>query len=223
MYFCGGNRFPFSEEDIRRHLGIHVEHPPPGEDDMFKATVVVEKKGELDMDMVFQVIGRQRTNWANNPTENTIPKKKIDNAILNDVATTWHKLIMVNIDPKIHGTTFDLDHALLIYVLMTEGVVNLPQIMRDVLKKGLTGNSRNLLPYPAFISSLATQHQVPEFPRDEIYKAPPAPQEEKPPPSPTPQPVASEIPSSSVRLLPEPSLREVMRYLRRQEHLQLNT
>ncbi|MED6128802.1 hypothetical protein PIB30_101468 [Stylosanthes scabra] len=77
---------------------------------------------------------------------------------------------MVNIDPKTHGTTFYLDHAILIYVLMTEGVVNLPRIMRDVLLKRPTGNSRNLLPYPIFISRLATRYQVPEFPGDEIYR-----------------------------------------------------
>ncbi|MED6211027.1 hypothetical protein PIB30_069691, partial [Stylosanthes scabra] len=74
-----------------------------------------------------------------------------------------------NIDPKQHGTTFDLDHATLIYVLMTEGVVNLPRIMQDVLLKWLTGNSRNLLPYLIFILRLASRSQVPEFPRDEIY------------------------------------------------------
>ncbi|MED6176452.1 hypothetical protein PIB30_088347 [Stylosanthes scabra] len=92
------------------------------------------------------------------------------------------------------------------------------------------GNSRNLLPYPVFISRLTTRYQVLEFPRDEIYdvqeqdmyclygdwkgeqpkvhrgrlipppQAPPAPQEEQPPPSPPPQPAASEIPSSSERL-----------------------
>ncbi|MED6110625.1 hypothetical protein PIB30_044758 [Stylosanthes scabra] len=153
--FLWGRRIPFSEDDIRRYLGITIDLPPLGEDDMFKATVANRKWGELDMDLVFQQ----------------------------------------------HGTTFDLDHAILIYVLMTEGFVNLPRIMRD----------------------------VPEFPRDEIYhvreqdmycpygdwkgelpkvrrgrlisplEAPPAPQEEQLPPSPPPQPAASEIPSSSVR------------------------
>ncbi|MED6114616.1 hypothetical protein PIB30_079052 [Stylosanthes scabra] len=236
--FLWGKWIPFSEDDICRHLGIHTDLPPLGENDNFKKIVDIEKQNGLDMDMVFHVIGRQGTNWANNPADNTIPRKKIDNAILNAGATAWHKLIMVNIDPKPHGTTFDMDHAILIYVLMTEGIVNLPRIMRDVLLKRSTGNSRNFLPYP-----------VPEFPRDEIYhvreqdmycpygdwkgeepkvrhgrlipppQAPPAPQEEQPPPSPPPQPAAYEIPSSSVRRPPEPSLREVMRCLRRQERL----
>ncbi|MED6211463.1 hypothetical protein PIB30_073855, partial [Stylosanthes scabra] len=54
-------------------------------------------------------------------------------------------------------------------------------------------------------------------------QAPPAPQEEQYPPSPPPQPIASEIFASSVQRPPEPSLREVMRYLHRQERLQINT
>ncbi|MED6221825.1 hypothetical protein PIB30_058389 [Stylosanthes scabra] len=42
--FLQGKRIPFSEEDICRHLGIDIELPPPGEDDMFKATVATEKR-----------------------------------------------------------------------------------------------------------------------------------------------------------------------------------
>ncbi|MED6199546.1 hypothetical protein PIB30_076927 [Stylosanthes scabra] len=38
-----------------------------GEDDMLKATVANRKSGGLDMDMVFQVIRRQRINWADEP------------------------------------------------------------------------------------------------------------------------------------------------------------
>ncbi|MED6200421.1 hypothetical protein PIB30_084880 [Stylosanthes scabra] len=146
-----------------------INLPPPGENDMFITRVVARKNGELDMDLVYQVIGRSGTNCANNPADNTIPDRKIDNAILNAQATAWHKLIIANIDPKQHGTTFDLNHAILIYVLMTEGVVNLPCIMRDVLLKWPMGNSRNLLPYSVLIARLAIRYQVPKFPRIEIY------------------------------------------------------
>ncbi|MED6113431.1 hypothetical protein PIB30_070710 [Stylosanthes scabra] len=171
------------------------------------------KNGELDMDLVYQVIRRPGvyqvirrpgTNWANNPANNTIPDRKIDNVILNAQATAWHKLIIENIDPKQHGTTFDMNHAILIYVLMTEGVVNLPRIMRDVLLKRPTGNSHNLLPYSIFIARLIIRYQVPEFPRDEIYHV--REQDMYCPyrdwkgeqssihPLPPPQPAASEIP-----------------------------
>ncbi|MED6150186.1 hypothetical protein PIB30_069930 [Stylosanthes scabra] len=101
---------------------------------------------------------------------------------------------------------------------MTEGVVNLPRIMWDVLLN---------LPYPVFIARLASRYQKGEQPkvrRGRLILPPPAPQAwqaEHHPPSPSPQP--TEIPSSSVLHSPEPSLQEVMRYLRRQERLQLNT
>ncbi|MED6197473.1 hypothetical protein PIB30_056780 [Stylosanthes scabra] len=234
--FLRGRRIPLSEDDICHFLGINIDLPPLGEDDMYKKMVEARKNGWLDLNLVYQVIGRPGNNWANNPADHTIPEIKIDNAILNAQATAWHKLIIANIDPKQHGTTFDMNHAILIYVLMIDEVVNLPRIMRDVLLKRPTGNSRNLLPYPIYIARLTSRYQVPEFPRDEIYNVreqdmyypygdwkgeqPKAWHSEQHPPSPLPQP--AKIPSSSVRHSPEPSLREAMRYLHRQERLQLN-
>ncbi|MED6161639.1 hypothetical protein PIB30_062677 [Stylosanthes scabra] len=160
-------------------------------------------------------------------------------------ATTWHKLIIANVDPKQHGTTFDLNHAILIYVLMTEGVVNIPRIMRDVLLKHPMENSRNLLPYPMLISRLASRFQVPVFPEHVFYelreqgmscsygdlkgeqpkvcrgrvipppRQPQVQQEEQQ----QPPPAASKIPSTSVQYLSETSLQEIMRHLERQERL----
>ncbi|MED6146997.1 hypothetical protein PIB30_039955 [Stylosanthes scabra] len=74
----------------------------PEENDAFKAAIENKKENNLDMELVFRVIGRQGTNWANNPTHNTIPEKKLDNAILNAHATAWHKLIIANVDSKRH-------------------------------------------------------------------------------------------------------------------------
>ncbi|MED6177113.1 hypothetical protein PIB30_094831 [Stylosanthes scabra] len=167
--FLRGKRIPFFEDDIGRHLRIPYELPPAGEDDIFKNIVTTYNEGNLNMDGVFEVIGKERTTWANDPAIIAIPKK-IDNAILNAKATAWHKLIMANIDPKTHGTSFLMEHTLLIYVLMTEGIVKLPRIMRDIIFKHPTGNSRNLLPYPMFIARLADHYQVPEYHGDMFYK-----------------------------------------------------
>ncbi|MED6207413.1 hypothetical protein PIB30_035617 [Stylosanthes scabra] len=247
-----GKKIHFSENAIGRHLHIPYELPPVGEDNIFKKTVTVYNEGNLDMSGVLEVIGREGITWANDPAIMAIPKK-MDNDILNAKATAWHKLIMANIDPKTHATTFLMEHALLIFVLMTEGIVNLPRIMRDVALKRPTANTRNLLPYPMFIARVANQYQVPEFARDEIVKirevymycsygdwkgeqpkvrrarilpaaqAPPVLPPEKHSPSPQPQPSATKISSASVRSSSEPLLKEVMRYLRRQECLQVNT
>ncbi|MED6138664.1 hypothetical protein PIB30_076513 [Stylosanthes scabra] len=124
--FLRGVWIPFTENDICHHLGIHFDLLGPGIDDAFVEEIKKRKEDNLDMAMVFRVIGREDTNWANDLNIHTIPEKKLDNAILNAHASAWHKLIMANIDPKTHGTTFDMDHAIMIYVLMTEGVVNPP-------------------------------------------------------------------------------------------------
>ncbi|MED6197158.1 hypothetical protein PIB30_054079 [Stylosanthes scabra] len=177
--FLRGRRIPFTENDIRRYLNIHIDLPGPGENDAFKEATERRNGNDLDIELVFSVIRRQGTNWANNPADDTIPERKLDNAILNAQATAWQKLIIANVDPKQHGTTFDLNRAILIFVLMTEGVVNLPRIMRDVLLKRPMGNSRNLLPYPIFISRLASQFQgeQPKVHRGIVIPPPRPPQE----------------------------------------------
>ncbi|MED6224408.1 hypothetical protein PIB30_083661 [Stylosanthes scabra] len=140
----------------------------PGVDDAFEAAVKVYKEGNLNMIDFFRVIGREDTNWADDPAVGTIPNP-LDHAILNAHTSAWHKVIMVNVDPKTHGTTFDMSHALLIYVLMTEGVVSLPRIMRDILLTRPMKLSRHVLPYPVFIPRLASECRVPEYPWDEFY------------------------------------------------------
>ncbi|MED6210248.1 hypothetical protein PIB30_062432 [Stylosanthes scabra] len=145
--FLRGVKIPCTEDAIRRHLGIRINLPDPGVDDAFEAVVKVYKEGNLNMTDVFRVIRREDTNWADDPVVDTIPNP-LDHAILNSHASAWHKVIMANVDPKTHGTTFDMSHALLIYVLMTEGVVSLPRIMRDILLTHPMKHSRHLLPYP---------------------------------------------------------------------------
>ncbi|MED6153242.1 hypothetical protein PIB30_099964, partial [Stylosanthes scabra] len=142
----------------------------PGVDDAFEAAVKVYKEGNLNMTDVFRVIGREDTNWADDLAVDTIPNP-LDHAILNAHASAWHKVIMANVDPKTHGTTFDTRHTLLIYVLMTEGVVSLPRIMRNILLTRPVKHSRHLLPYPVFISRLASECRVSEYPGDEFYTA----------------------------------------------------
>ncbi|MED6190118.1 hypothetical protein PIB30_102634, partial [Stylosanthes scabra] len=83
--------------------------------------------------------------------------------------TSKRLIINANIDPKTHGTNFDMKHALLIYVLMAGGEVNLPRIMRDILVSRPTKHSRHLLPYPVFISWIAARNELPEFPNDKLH------------------------------------------------------
>ncbi|MED6209526.1 hypothetical protein PIB30_055516 [Stylosanthes scabra] len=113
--------------------------------------------------------GKEGITWANDPADASI-LKRLDNVILNAKVTAWHKLIVANIDPKTHATTFLMEHAILIYILMTQGSVNLPRITQDIMVKWPSAKTRNLLLYLMFITRLANQHQVLEFAGDEFMK-----------------------------------------------------
>ncbi|MED6125217.1 hypothetical protein PIB30_066569 [Stylosanthes scabra] len=80
--FLRAVKIPFTEDAIRRHLGIRIDLPYPGVDDAFEGVVKVYKEGNLNMTDVFGVIGREDTNWADDPAVDTIPNP-LDHAILN--------------------------------------------------------------------------------------------------------------------------------------------
>ncbi|MED6160620.1 hypothetical protein PIB30_053108 [Stylosanthes scabra] len=160
-----------SEEciSIHHHLGIHGDAPDADVDDTFVALAKSYEAGEdMNMAAIYAEIGWVDSNWADNPAINIIPKT-INNSILNPRAIAWHKIIMANIDPKTHGAKFNMRHVLLIFVLMIEGGVNLPRIMRDILLVRPTKHPRHLLPFPVFITRLANRYEVPEFPNDKFH------------------------------------------------------
>ncbi|MED6128483.1 hypothetical protein PIB30_098393 [Stylosanthes scabra] len=95
-----GVKIPFTEDAIRRHLGIRIYLPDPAVDDAFEAVVKMYKESNLNMEDVFRVIGREDTNWADDPAVDTIPNP-LDHAILKAHALAWHKVIMENIDPNL--------------------------------------------------------------------------------------------------------------------------
>ncbi|MED6143831.1 hypothetical protein PIB30_009642 [Stylosanthes scabra] len=240
--YLRGKKIPFTEAHIRSYLGIPGDAPDADIDDAFITLAKAYKKGEdVNMGVIYAEIGRPETNWVDNPANNTIPSK-INNSVLNAKATAWHKIIMVNIDPKTHGTKFDLKHAFLIYVLMTDGDVNLPRLMRDILLVRPTKHPNHLLPFPVFIMRMANRHEVPEFPDDKFYvirpvdtyvpygdwrgerARAPARQRRQPPPhdhpaDQFPQPETSAAPSTSAQSTMNRSYQQIMRHLERQEHL----
>ncbi|MED6149237.1 hypothetical protein PIB30_060484 [Stylosanthes scabra] len=231
--YLRGKKIPFTEAHIHSYLGIPGDAPDAGIDDAFIALAKAYKNGED--------IGRSKTNWADNPADNTIPNK-INNSVQNAKATEWHKIIMANIDPKTHGTKFDLKHAFLIYVLMTDGDVNRPRLMRDILLVQPTKHPNHLLPFPVFIMQVANLHEVPEFPDDKFYvirqvntyvpygdwrgerARAPTRQRGQPPPQDhpveqLPQPKTSAAPSASAQPAMDRSYQQIMRHLERQERL----
>ncbi|MED6203979.1 hypothetical protein PIB30_004566 [Stylosanthes scabra] len=235
--FLRGKKIPFTEAHIHRYLGIPGDAPDADQDDNFMALAKAYEKGEdMNMAEIYSVIGREETNWADNPAKNTIPEP-INNGILNPRATAWHKIINANIDPKTHGTNFDMMHVLLIYVLMAGGEVNLPRIMRDILVLLPTKHPRNLLPYPLpvmryrnFIMTSSTLYAVDMYvpygdwrgkrakgPVRLHRQSPPQIQQEEqhPPLKPEQRPSTSATPSAPTQYLLEPTMHDVMRRLDR--------
>ncbi|MED6160583.1 hypothetical protein PIB30_052791 [Stylosanthes scabra] len=235
-------RIPFTEAHIRRYLGIPVDAPDAEIDDGFMALAKSYERGEdLNMAAIYEEIDRPETNWADNPTVHIIPKT-VNNSVLNARATAWHKIIMANIDPKTLGTKFDLKHAFLIYVLVTEGDMNLPRIMRDILLVRPTKHPNHHIPFPVFIMRVANCCEVPKFPNDKFHvirpvdtyvpygdwrgetvmgpvrqRIQPPPQDE--PAEQLPQPETSAPPSTSAQPATYHSYQQIMRHLERQKRL----
>ncbi|MED6127675.1 hypothetical protein PIB30_090301 [Stylosanthes scabra] len=235
--FLRGKKIPFTEAHIRGNLGILDDAPNADEDDAFIALAKTYNRGkDVNMGAIYAEIGRPENNWADNPAVNTIPNK-INNSVLNAKATAWHKIIMANIDPKTHGTKFDLKQAFLIYVLMTEGNVNLPCLMREILLVRPTKHPNHLLPFPVFIMQVANRYEIPEFPEDKFHVIRPvdtyvlyrdwrgeraralARQRRQPPPQDEPQLEISAAPSTSAQPAMDRSYQQIMRHLERQERL----
>ncbi|MED6196189.1 hypothetical protein PIB30_045081 [Stylosanthes scabra] len=232
--FLWGKKIPFAEANIHHHLNIPGDVPDAGVDDAFVTFVkTYATGGDMNMEAICVEIGREDTNWADNPAVNLIPKS-VNNSILNPRATAWHKIIMANIDPKTHGTKFDMKHALLIYVLMTEGAVNLLRIMSDILLVRPTKHPRHLLPFPVFITRLANRYEVPEFANDKFHTIRPVdmyvryedwrgekaralvrphrqPPPQDQPAEQLPQPEASATPSAPAQYSLEPTMHDIMR------------
>ncbi|MED6140252.1 hypothetical protein PIB30_091414 [Stylosanthes scabra] len=147
---------------------------------------------------------------------------------------------MANIDPKTHGTKFDLKYAFLVYVLMIEGDVNLPRFMRDILLVRPTKHPNHLLPFPVFIMRVANCYEIPEFPEDKFHvifpvdtyvpygdwrgerARAPARQCRQPPPQDhqadqPPQAETSAAPSASAQYSLEPTMHDIMRRFDRQD------
>ncbi|MED6164530.1 hypothetical protein PIB30_091000 [Stylosanthes scabra] len=188
----------------------------------------------VNMDDVLKVIGKGGATWWEDPRTPVIPARP-KRKILNNEAWMWMKLIICNITPTRHETTLHMETVLLIYALMMDMPVSLPSVMNFMMNADPTKAKNLLLPYPMFITKWGQEANVPRLPGDMILKIPKSRQffpfgkwrEEDeevahpvppPMPSPVPPPAApTNIPAPSAPSSPEPSRRDFMRALRRNE------
>ncbi|MED6199561.1 hypothetical protein PIB30_077098 [Stylosanthes scabra] len=178
-----------------------------------------------------QFIGKEGATWWEDPRNLVIParpKKKI----LNYEALMWLKLIVCNINPTRHETTLSMEIVLLIYALMMDMHVSLPSVMIYAMNTDPTKSKNHLLLYPMFITKWAQDNNVPRLPGHVILKIPKSQQffpygkwredeEEVAPPVPPPA-APADILAPSTPSSPEPSRRDLMRALRRNEQISQN-
>ncbi|MED6197175.1 hypothetical protein PIB30_054233 [Stylosanthes scabra] len=158
---------------------------------------------------------------------------RISKKILNKDAWMWMKLVVCNLMPTRHETTLGVDHIMINYALMKGMSLSLPEIMVTAMNEDPTKSKKQLLQFPMFITKWAEKAGVPTYPGDEILNIPKAQQffpyglwkeERETVANPIPPPMPSlaartNIPSSSNVSSPEPSKKELMRALRRNERI----
>ncbi|MED6201699.1 hypothetical protein PIB30_097634 [Stylosanthes scabra] len=122
------------------------------------------------------------------------------------------ELAVCNILPTRHETTLGVDHILLIYALMKGLTIFLPGIMVTAMNEDPTKSKKQLLPFPMFITKWA----------EKAGEEREAADDPNPPPMPSPvrPPVTrTNTPAPSNRSSPQPSRKELMRALRRNERI----
>ncbi|MED6112894.1 hypothetical protein PIB30_065951 [Stylosanthes scabra] len=92
---------------------------------------------------------------------------RVDNAILTPKARGWQKMIVSNVQPLKHHTTFSINMAILIFTLMNDGQIHLGRIINNSMYHASTGASDQRLPSPVLISRMAAENEVPTFSEDQ--------------------------------------------------------
>ncbi|MED6139708.1 hypothetical protein PIB30_086354 [Stylosanthes scabra] len=204
--FLRGRKITCSVSTIEKTLGIPKFRGKCGYSEISEAY----NNKTLNMDEVLQVIGKEGATWWENPHNPVIPtrpKKKI----LSYEAWMWLKLVVCNINPTKHETTLSME------------------IMRYAMNADPTKSKTHLLIFPMFITKCARDNNVTRFPGDVMVKIPKSQQffpygkwrkddEEVAPPVP-PLAAPVDVPTPSAPSSPEPSRKELMRALRRNERI----
>ncbi|MED6133985.1 hypothetical protein PIB30_033291 [Stylosanthes scabra] len=222
--FLRGKKISCSAGTIEKTLNIPKFERKCG----YSEISVAYNKNTLNMDDVLKVIGKEGATWWEDPRNPVIPAKP-KKKILNYEAWMWLKLIVCNINPTRHETTLSMEIVLLIYAFMMDMPVFLPSVMIYAMNTDPTKSKNHLFLYPMFITKWAQDNNVPRLLGDVIQKIPKSQQffpyekwreEEEEVAPPVPPPVApADIPAPSAPSSPEPSRRDLMRALLRNERI----
>ncbi|MED6187252.1 hypothetical protein PIB30_074668 [Stylosanthes scabra] len=182
--FLHGKQIPIIEDALNAFLPVTT--PPSSKaEDAFVKNLVRKYIGALKMELVLAIIAMLGMRW-----DSYKPKsRRVDNAILTPQARGWQKMIVSNMQPLTHHTTFSMNMALLIYTLMEGGPIHHGCVINNSVYHATTGASDQRLPFPSSprmaldaanpydsqqsdkcIGSSSTTKEWVSFPRGKVYK-----------------------------------------------------
>ncbi|MED6134002.1 hypothetical protein PIB30_033425 [Stylosanthes scabra] len=113
--YLRGTQINIDEESISSFLGI--QDPIPKTQDTYEINKVRRATGDLNMNDVLATIATPRMTWDRyNPKSG-----RVDNEILKREARGWMKMMVCNLKPLRHETTYSWDTIMLFFTLMDGG------------------------------------------------------------------------------------------------------
>ncbi|MED6213814.1 hypothetical protein PIB30_097038 [Stylosanthes scabra] len=165
--YLRGKQIPISENAIHYFLGINGDSVPKVED-TYKRNLTEKRAGRLNMHIVLSTITAPGMRWdAYNPKLD-----RVDNGILTTNAQGWLKMIVCNLQPLRHETTFSIETALLLYTLMSNGHIHLGRILNKSMYQATSGAKDKRLAFPVMITKMAAAQGVPTYPEDRTITIP---------------------------------------------------
>ncbi|MED6141123.1 hypothetical protein PIB30_100192 [Stylosanthes scabra] len=165
--FLRGKQIPFTEEFLHDFLGINVP-PAARKEDAYEQALARRHMGILDLNHVLATIAMPGMRWDSyNPKSD-----RVDNAILISEARGWQQMIVCNVQPIRHHTTFSMNMALLIFTMMAGRRIHLTRIICNFMYHAAVGLSDQRLPFPPLITRLAAAFKVAPSPEDEYLTIP---------------------------------------------------
>ncbi|MED6149004.1 hypothetical protein PIB30_058313 [Stylosanthes scabra] len=160
--YLRGTQINIDEDSISSFLGI--QDPIPRTQDTYEINKVRRATGDLNMNDILTTIATPGMTWDRyNPKS-----RRVDNGILKREARGWMKMMVCNLKPLRHKTTYSWDTIMLLFTLMDGGSIHLGRIINKSMYDAAIGKRDQRLAFPVLITRLATAYNVPTYPEENI-------------------------------------------------------
>ncbi|MED6196381.1 hypothetical protein PIB30_046852, partial [Stylosanthes scabra] len=160
--YLRGTQISIDEDFISSFLGI--QDLIPRAQDGYEINKAQRAAGDINMDDVLAIIAAPGMTWDRyNPKS-----RRVDNGILKREARGWMQMMVCNLKPLRHETTYSWDTIMLLYTLMDSGSIHPGRIINKSMYDAAIGKRDQRLAFPVLITRLATTYNVPTYPEDNI-------------------------------------------------------